>query len=113
MRKNVIYFHQEIGYSGLPKLTAKVSDFGLSKTFYGNIWYKKQIRQCVPWKWMAPEYLNTCLFTKASDVWSFGVVVWEIFSLGKEPYIGKTVEDIIRKLTNGYRLPCPEEINQV
>ena len=62
---------------------------------------------------MAPEYLHTSRFTMASDVWSFGVVVWEIFSLGKEPYVGQNVEDMIMKLKSGYSLPCPEEAVQV
>ena len=99
--------------NGSLKLIAKVSDFGLSKTFYDNISYRKTKRNYVPWKWMAPEYLNTSYFTMASDVWSFGVVVWEIFSLGKEPYVGQNVENMITKLKNGYSLPCPEEVNQV
>ena len=98
---------------GSLRLVAKVSDFGLSKTFYDNISYRKQKRNYVPWKWMAPEYLNTSRFTLASDVWSFGVVIWEIFSLGKEPYVGQSVENMITKLKTGYSLPCPEEVNQV
>ena len=62
---------------------------------------------------MAPEFLNTNCLTLASDVWSFGVVIWELFSFGKEPYAGTTVEEVIAKLENGYSLPCPEEIKQV
>merc|ERR1719510_2805543 len=90
------------------KLVAKISDFGLSKTFYDNIRYKKQKRYYVPWKWMALEYLQNGL-TITSDVWSYGVVLWEIFSLGKEPYMTKNVDDMLSQLKNGYCLPCPEE----
>ena len=90
-----------------------MSDFGLSKTFYDNIRYKKQKRQYVPWKWMAIEYLQTGHLTITSDVWSYGIVLWELFSLGKEPYVGKNVEDMITKLKDGYHLPCPEEVDQV
>ena len=75
--------------------------------------YKKLKRQYVPWKWMAPEFLHTNCFTLASDVWSFGIVLWELFSLGKEPYAGQTVEDVIEKFKKGYSLPCPDEINLV
>merc|ERR1712038_509918 len=98
------------GSNGLSKLVAKVSDFGLSKTFYDNIRYKKQKRQYVPWKWMAIEYLQTGCLTITSDVWSYGIVFWEIFSLGKEPYAGQNSEEMILKLKDGYRLPCPEEV---
>ena len=90
-----------------------MSDFGLSKTFYDNIRYKKQKRQYVPWKWMAIEYLQTGCLTITSDVWSYGIVLWELFSCGKEPYMGKNVEEMIAKLKDGYHLPCPEEVNEV
>jgi serine/threonine protein kinase len=100
------------GCNGLSKLVAKVSDFGLSKTFYDNIRYKKQKRQYVPWKWMAIEYLQTGCLTITSDVWSYGIVFWEIFSLGKEPYAGQNSEEMISKLKDGYRLPCPEEVTK-
>ena len=62
---------------------------------------------------MAIEYLQTGCLTITSDVWSYGIVLWELFSLGKEPYIGKNVEEMILKLKDGYHLPCPEEVNQV
>ena len=92
---------------------AKIADFGLSKKFYENLTYPKASRVFVPWRWMAIEYMTSSYFTMASDVWSFGVVVWEIFSLGKEPYVGQNVEDMIMKLKDGYSLPCPEEAHQV
>merc|ERR1712141_715807 len=98
--------------NGESNLVAKVSDFGLSKTFYDNIRYKKQKRQYVPWKWMAIEYLQTGCLTITSDVWSYGIVFWEIFSLGKEPYAGQNSEEMILKLKDGYRLPCPEEVTK-
>ena len=92
---------------------AKVADFGLAKNFYEYLTYEKKNRKLVPWKWMAPEYLQTGCFTITSDVWSFGIVIWEIFSLGKEPYVGKNVEEMILKLKERYHLPCPEEVAKV
>ena len=62
---------------------------------------------------MAPEFINTRCFTLASDVWSFGVVLWEMFSFGKEPYGLEADKDVIEKLRNGYKLPCPEEMIEV
>ena len=92
---------------------AKVSDFGLSKTFYDNVRYKNRFRHYVPWKWMAIEYLKDACFTMKSDVWSYGVVLWEIFSLGQEPYAGKSIEEVITQIKTGYRMPCPDEVVDV
>ena len=80
-------------------IVAKIADFGLSKRFYDNITYTKKDRNCVPWKWMAPEFWEKSIFTLSSDVWSYGVVIWEIFSLGKEPYCGKAFGEV----TEGYK----------
>eukprot|EP00095_Tigriopus_kingsejongensis_P002783 snap_masked-scaffold623_size123039-processed-gene-0.5 protein:Tk02783 transcript:snap_masked-scaffold623_size123039-processed-gene-0.5-mRNA-1 annotation:"hypothetical protein DAPPUDRAFT_302459" len=94
-------------------LTAKVSDFGLSKSMYESIRYKKEKRHFVPWKWMALEFLFDACFTLKSDVWSYGVVLWEIFSLGQEPYPSQEIEETVQAIKNGYRLPFPDEMRQV
>lgn len=57
---------------------------------------------------MAPESLTEMMFSSQSDVWSFGVVLWELFSLGKVPYPGITVNQLIEDLKNGYRMDTPE-----
>ena len=96
------------GYS-----VAKVADFGLSKNFYEYATYEKEERLLVPWRWMALEYLTRGYFTLNSDVWSFGVLVWEILSLGRVPYGIDGFEEILGKLESGYRLPCPGDINEI
>ena len=96
--------------SGCP--VAKVADFGLSKRFYDNVKYEKKSRP-VAWKWMAFEYLTRNVFTLTSDVWSFEVLLWEIFSFGKNPYGHQDYDEILKKLKNDYRLPCPDEVKNI
>ena len=92
---------------------AKIGDFGLSKAFYENASYLKQERKDVPWRWMAVDYFETGLLTMNSDVWSFGVVFWEILSVGNYPYAGGDSDDTIKKIKSGFRLPVPDEIKEV
>ena len=67
----------------------------------------------IPWKWMAIEYLRHDYFTLTSDVWSFGVVVWEILSFGKKPYGALGFNELMKQLDEGYRLQCPSEAKQI
>lgn len=90
-------------------LLVKIADFGLAKKIYGDINYEKKSRLLVPWKWMALEYLKQDFFTLKSDVWSFGVLLWEILSFGSNPYGQLDYDEVIEKLERGYRLPCPRE----
>ena len=94
-------------------LVAKVADFGLSKKFYDNITYEKENRVLVPWKWMALEYLKNEILSLQSDVWSYGVLFWEILSFGTVPYGQIEYSDLLQKLENGYRLSCPSEVHQI
>jgi len=98
---------------GQENYVAKISDFGLSRTFYDDIRYKKQERDTVPWKWMDVEYLETGEFTLKSDIWSFGVVLWEILSMGQEPYVGKDIHNTIAEIKAGSRLPCPNQLEGI
>ena len=63
----------------------------------------------VPVKWMAPEAVLERLYTTASDVWSFGILCWEVFSFGTTPYPRMGVNDVILALAQGYRMPRPED----
>jgi len=89
---------------------AKISDFGLSKMMYYNQDYKKTQRRLIPWAWMATEYLQTGEFNIKSDVWSYGVTLWEIFSLGNKPYGFDPYEETKVKILSGHRLPCPDPL---
>ena len=89
--------------------TAKVADFGLAKNFYGNVKYEKTSRLLVPWRWMAIEYLKDDFFTLKSDVWSYGVTLWEIFSFSRTPYGRQEYDEVLRKLESGYKLIFPDD----
>ncbi|XP_052759122.1 focal adhesion kinase 1 isoform X2 [Galleria mellonella] len=84
----------------------KLADFGLSKMVDDKSYYKAS-RGKLPIKWMAPESINFRRFTSASDVWMFGVCMWEILMLGVKPFIGVKNNDVIGKLENGERLALP------
>jgi len=70
-----------------------------------------------PVRWMAPESLMIGIFTSQSDVWSFGILMWEITSLGEQPYIAKTNEEVINYVRAGGKLPmtlnCPSTLYQL
>ena len=65
---------------------AKVSDFGLSSYLYSSVEELSEASSGMPVRWMAPEVITRRQITNKSDVWSFGVLMWEIFSLGAVPY---------------------------
>ena len=91
-------------------IIAKVADFGLSKHIVNKV-YNKKNRNYVPWKWMAYEFLENNIFTMKSDVWSYGVLIWEMFSLGREPY--EDIDDwkeLKEELRRKNYLQCPKEI---
>ena len=59
-------------------------------------------------RWTAPECIRYRKFTSASDVWSFGIVMWEVTSFGEKPYWDMNNDDVTDVIEDGYRLPCPE-----
>jgi serine/threonine protein kinase len=94
-------------------LIAKVSDFGLSKTMYKTVDYRKKKRLDVPWQWMAIEYLTSNIFTMKSDVWSYGILLWELLSLGEEPYYQQNIEEAITLIKDGHKLPFPQTASSI
>lgn len=84
----------------------KISDFGMSREEEEYI-VSGGMKQ-IPIKWTAPEALNFGKYTSLCDVWSYGVLMWEIFSKGDTPYAGMSNSRAREKIDNGYRMPAPE-----
>ncbi|XP_077886796.1 tyrosine-protein kinase SYK isoform X2 [Ictidomys tridecemlineatus] len=88
---------------------AKISDFGLSKALQADEnYYKAQTHGKWPVKWYAPECINYYKFSSKSDVWSFGVLMWEAFSYGQKPYRGMKGSEVTAMLEKGERMGCPQ-----
>ena len=92
---------------------AKVSDFGLAKLMKERNGqmddYLANENTKFPIRWTAPEAMLYKRFSSKSDVWSMGVLIWEVVTLGKTPYPGLTNRQLIEKLQRGYRMPNPGE----
>ena len=87
----------------------KIANVAMARQIYSEENFNEEIGKKLPIKWMAPESLTRRTFSSQADVWSFGVLLWEIFSLGKVPYLGISGADqLIRQLEAGYRLEKPE-----
>ncbi|XP_026286789.1 proto-oncogene tyrosine-protein kinase receptor Ret [Frankliniella occidentalis] len=93
-------------------LVCKISDFGLSRDVYVDEAYCKLSAGKVPVKWMAPESLLMRVYTSKSDVWSFGVLLWELCTLGGAPYSGVAPHDMVALLAAGQRLARPEHCSR-
>jgi serine/threonine protein kinase len=88
-------------------LSVKIGDFGLSRDIYEKHYYRSKNKIPLPYKWMAPECIERGLYTIQTDVWSFGVLFWEILNRGLDPY--PTIENlnILEYIKSGNRLPKP------
>lgn len=85
----------------------KIADFGLTRNMTARNYYQRTSSGLLPVMWMAPESLEDNRYTTKSDVWSFGVLLWEIFSFGIDPYPNVSPEDLLEKLLEGYRMEKP------
>ncbi|XP_070582065.1 fibroblast growth factor receptor 1-like isoform X2 [Ptychodera flava] len=95
----------------------KISDFGLARNVHGVDIYEKKSQSPLPIRWMALESLIESVYTTKSDVWSYGIVLWEIVTLGSTPYGSMISKKVIEKLRGGYRIPrpghCSEDIYKI
>ncbi|XP_073082451.1 muscle, skeletal receptor tyrosine-protein kinase isoform X1 [Manis javanica] len=89
-------------------MVVKIADFGLSRNIYSADYYKANENDAIPIRWMPPEAIFYNRYTTESDVWAYGVVLWEIFSYGLQPYYGMAHEEVIYYVRDGNILSCPQ-----
>nr|XP_033776357.1 tyrosine-protein kinase Fes/Fps [Geotrypetes seraphini] len=92
----------------------KISDFGMSREEEDGVYSSTGVMRQIPVKWTAPEALNYGRYSSESDIWSFGILLWETFSLGSSPYATMNNQQTREAIEHGERLPspaqCPDEI---
>ncbi|KAJ9594151.1 hypothetical protein L9F63_014407, partial [Diploptera punctata] len=97
-------------------LTVKIGDFGMTRDIYETDYYRNGSKGLLPVRWMSPESLADGVFTSQSDVWSFGVVLWEMTTLAEQPYQGLANEQVLQHVLGGGILErplcCPEIFHQ-
>ncbi|XP_018027428.2 ephrin type-A receptor 4-B-like [Hyalella azteca] len=115
------YVHRDLAARNVlvnAQLVCKIADFGLSREIESHTEAAYTTRGGkIPVRWTAPEAIAFRKFTSASDVWSLGIVMWEVMSYGERPYWNWSNQDVIKSIEKGYRLPapmeCPEAIYQL
>ncbi|XP_030631787.1 ephrin type-A receptor 4b [Chanos chanos] len=115
------YVHRDLAARNIlvnSNLVCKVSDFGLSRVLEDDPEAAYTTRGGkIPIRWTAPEAIAYRKFTSASDVWSYGIVMWEVISYGERPYWEMSNQDVIKAIDEGYRLPppmdCPVVLHQL
>jgi len=90
----------------------KVADFGFSRDVMANNIYERKSEGRLPIRWMAPEALYDNIYTTKTDVWSYGVLMWEIVTLGSTPYPGMSGSEVMKKVKEGQRLDKPEHCDR-
>jgi len=90
----------------------KVADFGFSRDVMVNNIYERKSEGRLPIRWMAPESLYDNIYTTKTDVWSFGVLLWEIVTLGSTPYPGMSGSEVMKRVKEGFRPEKPEHCDR-
>uniref|UniRef100_A0A673YL02 receptor protein-tyrosine kinase n=1 Tax=Salmo trutta TaxID=8032 RepID=A0A673YL02_SALTR len=105
------YVHRDLAARNIlvnSNLVCKVSDFGLSRVLEDDAEAAYTTRGGkIPIRWTAPEAIAFRKFTSASDVWSYGIAMWEVMSYGERPYWEMSNQDVIKAVEESYRLPGP------
>uniref|UniRef100_A0A4W4F067 receptor protein-tyrosine kinase n=1 Tax=Electrophorus electricus TaxID=8005 RepID=A0A4W4F067_ELEEL len=117
------YVHRDLAARNIlvnSNLVCKVSDFGLSRFLEDDAsdpTYTSALGGKIPIRWTAPEAIQYRKFTSSSDVWSYGIVMWEVMSYGERPYWDMSNQDVINAIEQDYRLPppmdCPNALHQL
>jgi len=116
------YVHRDLAARNVlvnSQLVCKIADFGLSREISDSSIDGAYTTRGgkIPVRWTAPEAIAFRKFTSSSDVWSFGIVMWEVMGYGERPYWNWSNQDVIKAIEKGYRLPapmdCPEAIHQL
>lgn len=89
---------------------AKLGDFGMARSMYENDYYRFNRKGLLPVRWMAPESLGLSFFTPASDIWSFGVLLYEIITFGSFPYQGLTNRQALECIISKQILTIPSDV---
>ena len=108
---NLKFVHRDIATRNClvdSNFTVKIADFGMSREVSSMDYYRiGSSKACLPLRWMPPEALLYGKFTVKSDVWSFGVLMWEVYTFGRQPHSGISNYEVIDRIKEGRLLECP------
>ena len=108
MPTKVGFQHRNIGYVLFETVTkryfsrrvVKIGDFGMARDVYKNDYYRMGEKGQIPVRWLPPESLRDWVFTSKTDVWAFGVLLWEILTLGQQPYPARNHHEVMDFVCN-------------